>query len=123
MSQNHHDNKQDKEFYIATNNLLNFALPNRTFYSNMQPYSEFEYQRKLTGLYELLKNAKSDIYAFQEVWDEEALQDLAELLGFEPSQVLAPMASNDPSSALTSGKGAQDTPALGLISKFKVFNI
>lgn len=122
MSQNHHSNKQDKVFYIATNNLLNFALPNRTFYSNMEPYSEVEYQRKLTGLHELLKNAQSDIYAFQEIWDEQALQELAVRLGFDSSQVLAPMASNDPSSALTLGKGAEDTPALGLISKFKVLD-
>lgn len=122
MNQNHHANQADKIFYIATNNLLNFSLANRVYYENMQPYSEHQYQRKLTGLYELLKNAQSDIYAFQEVWDEEALQQLAVKLGFEPSQALAPMASNDPSSPLTSGKGAQNTPALGLISRFKVLD-
>ena len=127
MSQNNrfHKNKaqeMDKIFYIATSNLLNFALPNRSYYDNMQPYSDEQYNHKLTGLYELLKNAKSDIYAFQEVWDEKALQDLAVKLGFEPSQVLVPMASNDPTSTLTSGQGAQDTPALGIISKHKVLD-
>ncbi|WP_296406039.1 endonuclease/exonuclease/phosphatase family protein [Psychrobacter sp.] len=111
---------KDKTFHIATSNLLNFALPQRNYYPNSQPYSESEYQHKLTGLFGLLKNAKSDIYAFQEVWDEKALQDLAVMLGFEPSQVLAPMASNDPSSKLTLGQGAQNTPALGLITKHKI---
>ena len=120
MEQSNPASKKDKIFYIATSNLLNFALPNRSYYANMQPYTDHQYQKKLTGLYELLKNAKSDIYAFQEVWDEKALQDLAVKLGFEPSQVLAPVASNDPSSAITAGRGAQDTPALGIISKHKV---
>ncbi|PNK60007.1 endonuclease/exonuclease/phosphatase family protein [Psychrobacter sp. FDAARGOS_221] len=119
MSQRHHSN-QDKEFKIATSNLLNFALPHRTFYDNMDAYTDDQYQRKLNGLSELLRNAGSDIYALQEVWDEQALQDLAVKLGFERSQVLAPMASNDPSSQLTQGKGAQGTPALGIISKFEV---
>ena len=122
---NFHNNRPqevDKTFYIATSNLLNFALPHRDYYPNTQPYSNEEYQRKLTGLYDLLRNAKSDIYAFQEVWDEKALQDLAIKLGFEASQVLAPMASNDPTSTLTSGRGAQDTPALGILSKHKVLD-
>lgn len=118
----HQTQKVDKSFYIATSNLLNFALPNRTYYANMDAYSQSEYQRKLNGLHQLLRNAKADIYAFQEVWDEKALQDLAVKLGFEPSQVLAPMASNEPSSQLTTGKGAQDTPALGIISKFNVID-
>ena len=120
MEQSNPASKKDKIFYIATSNLLNFALPNRSYYANMQPYTDHQYQKKLTGLYELLKNAKADIYAFQEVWDEKALQDLAVKLGFEPSQVLAPVASNDPSNAITAGRGAQDTPALGIISKHKV---
>ncbi|SUD90359.1 endonuclease/exonuclease/phosphatase family protein [Psychrobacter phenylpyruvicus] len=112
--------QMDKIFYIATSNLLNLALPDRSYYANMHPYTNEEYNHKLTGLYELLKSAKSDIYAFQEVWDEKALQDLAVKLGFAPSQVLAPMASNDPASTLTLGQGAQDTPALAIMSKYKV---
>lgn len=110
----------DKKFYIATSNLLNLALPNRVFYKNMDVYTEPQYQHKVNGLSDLLKNARSDIYAFQEVWDEKALQDLAVKLGFEPSQALAPLASNDSTNLLTLGRGAQHTPALGLISRFKV---
>lgn len=113
---------EDKAFYIATSNLLNLALPNRQFYSNMTPYTDQVYQSKIQGLYELLKHAKADICAFQEVWDERALQDLGAKLGFEPNQVLAPMASNDPSSTLTHGKGAQDTPAQGIMTRFKVID-
>lgn len=117
---NQHNN--DKEFYIATNNLLNLALPNRIVYKNMDAYSEHGYQQKLAGLHELLKHAKADIYAFQEVWDEQALQDLAIKLGFDATHALAPMASNDPASQLTQGIGAQGTPAVGMVSRFKVID-
>lgn len=118
----HNKNNQDKTFYIATSNLLNLALPNRVVYNNMDPYTDEVYQKKLAGLQELLKHAKADVFAFQEVWDEKALQDLAGRLGFEHAQVLAPMASNDASSKWTAGKGAQGTPAVGIISKFKVID-
>ncbi|WP_019673948.1 endonuclease/exonuclease/phosphatase family protein [Psychrobacter lutiphocae] len=119
---NHHRSSQDKEFTVATSNLLNLALPGRLYYENMPAATEAEYQRKLAGLANLMTNANADIYAVQEVWDEQALQDLAIRLGFERSQVLAPQASNDSTSQLTLGKGAQGTPAVGILSKFKVLD-
>ena len=116
--QNRHRN--DKQFYIATANLLNLANPERIYYDNAPAYSHSEYERKLTGLERLLANAKADILAVQEVWDGAALTALAESLGFDAAHVTAPLASNEASSTYTHGQGAQNTPAVGIISRFDV---
>lgn len=115
--QNKHRNKQ---FYIATANLLNFANPERVYYDNAPVYSQSEYAHKLKGLSALLTNVKADILAVQEIWDMDALVALAASLGFDATQVTAPMASNDPKSQYTQGRGAQHTPAVGIISRFPV---
>ena len=115
--QNKHRNKQ---FYIATANLLNFANPERVYYDNAPVYSQSEYAHKLKGLSALLTNVNADILAVQEIWDTDALVALAASLGFDATQVTAPMASNDPKSQYTQGRGAQNTPAVGIISRFPV---
>ena len=117
-----HSNTQDKTFYIATTNVLNFALPERIFYPNAPAYTQQQYQKKLSGLADLLRYAPTDILAVQEVWDEDALVALGGQLGFEPSQVLAPLASNQADSSYTQGQGAQDTPAVGLLSRFEIID-
>ncbi|WP_319800162.1 endonuclease/exonuclease/phosphatase family protein [Psychrobacter sp. I-STPA6b] len=117
-----HHQQQDKTFYIATANLLNLALPNRSYYANAAPYTLSQYQHKRQGLTQLLSNARADVIATQEVWDEDCLIDLAQSLGFESYHVLAPLASNHINSDYTQGKGAQETPAVGLISRFEVLD-
>ncbi|MEN6670480.1 endonuclease/exonuclease/phosphatase family protein [Psychrobacter sp. B38] len=112
-------NGNQKHFYIATANLLNFANPNRIYYDNAPAYSNNEYEHKLHGITSLLSKAHADIIAVQEVWDSKALEALAVSLGFEPEHVLAPLASNDSASPYTQGQGAQDTPAVGIISRFE----
>ena len=112
-------NNSAKAFYIATANLLNFANPNRIYYDNAPAYNETEYQHKLSGISNLLSTTNADIIAVQEVWDSNALEDLAVSLGFKPEHVVAPLASNDVSSPYTQGKGAQKTPAVGIISRFE----
>ena len=107
-----------KQFYIATANLLNFANPDRLYYPNAPAYSEDEYSHKLRGITDLLSKAHADIIAVQEVWDSEALTALAVSLGFKPEHVVIPLASNDSESSYTQGRGAQDTPAVGIISRF-----
>ena len=107
-----------KQFYIATANLLNFANPNRIYYENAPAYDNKTYEHKLRGITELLTKAHADIIAVQEVWDSEALETLAVSLGFQPDQVIIPLASNDPNSHYTQGRGAQNTPAVGIISRF-----
>ncbi len=109
---------QQKQFYVATANLLNFANPNRIYYDNAPAYNQQQYQHKLQGITELLAKAHADIIAVQEVWDSDALQDLAGLLGFQSEHIFIPMASNDSTSPYTQGRGAQDTPAVGIISRF-----
>ena len=112
-------NETKKQFYIATANLLNFANPNRIYYDNAPMYDEKTYQHKLRGISDLLDKAHADIIAVQEVWDSDALVALATSLGFKPEHVVAPFASNDSTSPHTQGKGAQKTPAVGIITRFE----
>ncbi|KRG37134.1 endonuclease/exonuclease/phosphatase family protein [Psychrobacter sp. P11G3] len=116
MSNNTEGNKQ---FYIATANLLNFANPNRTYYENAPAYNDKTYEHKLRGLTDLLAKAHADIIAVQEVWDSDALEALAVSLGFKPEHAVIPLASNDSASIYTKGMGAQNTPAVGIISRFE----
>ena len=108
-----------KQFYIATANLLNFANPNRVYYENAPAYDKEAYDHKLRGMTTLLSKAHADIIAVQEVWDSEALEALAISLGFKAENVVIPLASNDSASPHTQGKGAQNTPAVGIISRFE----
>lgn len=108
-----------KPFYIATANLLNFANPNRMYYENTPAYDNKAYQHKLQGITDLLTKAHADIIAVQEVWDSTALEALATSLGFKAEHVVSPLASNDRSSRYTQGKGAQKTPAVGIITRFE----
>jgi endonuclease/exonuclease/phosphatase family metal-dependent hydrolase len=110
---------RQKQFYIATANLLNLANPNRIYYDNAPAYTDKEYQHKLRGISDLLAKAHADIIAVQEVWDSKALEALAVSLGFQPEHVVIPLASNDSASPYTQGKGAQHTPAVGIISRFE----
>lgn len=116
---NNAEDNSPKQFYIATANLLNFANPNRIYYENASAYSDNEYQHKLHGITDLLAKAHADIIAVQEVWDSQALEALAVGLGFKPEHVVIPLASNDKASRYTQGKGAQHTPAVGIITRFE----
>ena len=114
----HTGKSEQKQFYIATANLLNFANPNRTYYENAPAYDQKSYLDKLQGITELLTKAHADIIAVQEVWDSDALEALAVSLGFKAEHAIIPLASNNNSSEHTQGHGAQKTPAVGFISRF-----
>src|SRR5699024_1022124 len=116
---NNAEDNSPKQFYIATAKLLNFANPKRIYYENAPAYSDNEYQHKLRGITDLLAKAHADIIAVQEVWDSQALEALAVGLGFKPEHVVIPLASNDNASPYTQGKGAQHTPAVGIITRFE----
>lgn len=105
---------------IATGNLLNFALPNRLFYKGTTPYTPQQYQFKVDSLATIFKGLQADIIGCQEVWDEDALIELAARSGLQGYHVTAPLASNQPQSPYTQGKGATGTPAQGLISRFEI---
>ncbi|WP_201553967.1 endonuclease/exonuclease/phosphatase family protein [Psychrobacter sp. 72-O-c] len=115
----HTETNSHKQFYIATANLLNLANPNRIYYDNAPAYDNKSYDKKVQGITELLAKAHADIIAVQEVWDSQALEAVAVSLGFKPEHVVIPLASNDPNSSYTQGKGAQKTPAVGIISRFE----
>lgn len=107
------------QFYIATANLLNFASPNRIYYDNAPAYDTKNYNDKVRGISDLLSKTHADIFAVQEVWDSDALEEVAVSLGFRPEQVIIPLASNKSDSLHTKGLGAQKTPAVGFISRFE----
>ena len=67
------------QFIVATANLLNFALPNRMFYHNTEPYTPQQYQDKLAALVPLFARLQADVIGVQEVWDEQALIDAVNL--------------------------------------------
>ena len=113
------DRDHRQQFYIATANLLNFANPDRIYYDNAPAYTDADYQHKLQGISELLSKAHADIIAVQEVWDSDALEALAVSLGFKAEQAIIPLASNHHDSPYTKGQGAQNTPAVGIISRFE----
>lgn len=105
---------------IATGNLLNFALPNRLFYQGTDAYTPNQYQQKIEGLSNIFKGLQADIIGCQEVWDEDALIELAQHSGLQGYHVTAPLASNHAQSPYTQGQGASGTPAQGLISRFEI---
>jgi predicted extracellular nuclease len=111
------------QFIVATANLLNFALPNRMFYHNTEPYTPQQYQDKLAALAPLFARLQADVIGVQEVWDEQALIDLCAKAGMANYHVAVPLASNSPTSQLTQGHGAQGTPAVGLISRFEISKV
>lgn len=108
------------QFIVATANLLNFALPNRQFYPNTEPYSTQQYQQKLDALTPLIQRLQADIIGVQEVWDEQAVIELCQRAGLQGYHVAIPMASNQANSPITHGQGAKGTPAVGLVSRFDI---
>jgi len=54
---------------VATCNVLNLANPGRLFYENQDPYSQTEFERKITWLGERFRALNADVLAVQEVWD------------------------------------------------------
>ncbi|MFW2176419.1 MULTISPECIES: endonuclease/exonuclease/phosphatase family protein [unclassified Moraxella] len=109
-----------KPFIVATANLLNFALPNRTFYHNTPAYTEQQYHAKIEALAPLFQRLQSDVIGCQEVWDEQAMIELCHRAGMDDYYVAFPMASNQAQSPLTQGHGAIGTPSVGLVSRFEI---
>ena len=112
----------DYQFIVATANLLNFALPNRVFYKNTEPYSDRQYQQKIHALAPLFRQLQADIVGCQEVWDEQAVMALCQAAQMQDYHVAFPLASNEANSPLTHGQGATGTPAVGLISRFEIIS-
>lgn len=97
---------------VASANVLNLALPGRTFYANADPYTEAEYRRKAAWLGTMFERLEPDVLGVQEVWDEAALKAaLAESrLHHHRFSVHVPGAE----------AGAQGTPRVGLVTRLAV---
>ncbi|MFK7798064.1 MAG: endonuclease/exonuclease/phosphatase family protein [Aureispira sp.] len=66
--------QEKKMIRVASFNLLNLALPTTVFYGDRQ-YSEEQYEQKKTWIKQQLTKIDADIIGFQELFDEQALQD------------------------------------------------
>lgn len=107
---------------VVTANLQNLALPHRVYYENRKPYSDRQYAQKRDWLAGFLQELNADIVATQEVWDEQALRDLANHTDRGYTFVSALGAENQEDSASQSGYlgGAEGTPAMGLMTRLEV---
>ena len=100
---------------VATCNVLNLANPGRVFYDNQDPYSQTEFERKLTWLGDRFRMLNADVLAVQEVWDDAALKGALGRSGLRYDFVAVPGAEND----ATHG-GAKGTPRVGIATRLKV---
>ncbi|MBS1156757.1 MAG: endonuclease [Proteobacteria bacterium] len=98
---------------VATFNMLNLALPERSFYANQTPYTSQEYRRKIDWLGLQLARLNADLIAVQEVWDEAALQEAVANSHLHYSTVQAPGAE----------QGSTGTPRNGLITRLPLENL
>lgn len=100
---------------VATCNVLNLANPGRLFYENQDPYSQTEFERKITWLGERFRALNADVLAVQEVWDDAAFKGALGRSGMRYDFVAVPGAENNDMQ-----QGAQGTPRVGLATRLKV---
>ena len=100
---------------VATCNVLNLANPGRLFYENQDPYSQTEFERKITWLGERFRALNADVLAVQEVWDDAAFKGALGRGGLRYDFVAVPGAENNDTQ-----QGAQGTPRVGLATRLKV---
>lgn len=100
---------------VATCNVLNLANPGRLFYENQDPYSQAEFERKLTWLGDRFRMLNADVLAVQEVWDDAAFKGALARGGLRYDFVAVPGAENQGAQG-----GAQGTPRVGIATRLKV---
>ncbi len=97
-----------QEIRFATFNVCNLAPPGMTFYDNLPPYTQAEYETKINWIAHQLDQLDADVIGFQEVFSQAALHDVlartrqyrqAHHAGFDPDPAIAPLT---PSVALVS---------------------
>ena len=104
-------------FRVASFNVENLILPDVRYYDRLKDTRE-QYEAKVNWTASVLNRAKADIVGVQEVWFEEALQDVAKRCFAYAGgvQVVAPGATR----AENMNGAVAKRPRLGLISKFPV---
>jgi predicted extracellular nuclease len=103
---------------LASANVLNLALPRRTFYANQDPYTDAEYGRKIQWLGGRIKTLNADVLCVQEVWDEAAIKAAVHESGLRYTTVAVPGAENNEKQ-----NGASNTPRVGIISRLEVLEL
>jgi len=98
---------------LATANVLNLALPGRSFYANQDPFTEAEYERKTDWLGAMFSRLEPDVLGVQEVWDEPALKAAVARSGLRRCSVAVPGAE----------QGALGTPRVGLVTRLEVLQL
>jgi endonuclease/exonuclease/phosphatase family metal-dependent hydrolase len=94
---------------VGTFNVLNLARPGEVFYDDQRPYSTTEFDRKADWIAEQLRRMDADVVGFQEVFHEEALQEVCSRSGlFSGGTVVAP------------GADGANGPRLGLATRLPV---
>ena len=69
-------------FSVSTFNLCNLQCPNQTMFGEFA-WTPSQYQRKVGWTAEQLKAQPATLMAFQEVWREQALQDVLNTAGLQ----------------------------------------
>jgi predicted extracellular nuclease len=89
-------------FKVGTFNVYNLSLANVPFYN--KKYSEAVYAKKIRWIGHQLDFMKADVVGFQEVWQQQALQDAIDQSEFlkDAKIVIAKEQSNTPSVAIAS---------------------
>lgn len=103
---------------VATCNVLNLANPGRVFYDNQDPYTQTEFDRKLTWLGDRFRMLNADVLAVQEVWDDAAFKGAIGRSGLRYDFIAVPGAENG--GPPPGGAGAQGTPRVGIATRLKV---
>jgi endonuclease/exonuclease/phosphatase family metal-dependent hydrolase len=103
---------------VATCNVLNLAQAGRSFYEGQDPYTNTEFERKVSWLGERFRALNADVLAVQEVWDEVALRAAVARSGLQYGFVSVPGAENGPGQM-----GAQGTPRVGIVTRLKVESV
>ena len=65
-----------KKISLSTFNLYNLQLPGKPLYKSTKPWTNAQYQKKLTWASRQIKELDSDVWGFQELWAEKALEDI-----------------------------------------------
>jgi hypothetical protein len=95
---------------IGTFNVLNLALPAVPYYDDDPPYSEAEFEQKVSWIGRQLDQMDADLVGFQEVFHEEALREAC----------LRSSAFDDTSTIVAPGADGVSGPRLGLATRLAV---
>jgi len=100
--------REQREFKVATFNVLNLALAGEKYYN--RKYPQDQYERKVQWLAGQLNRMEADIIGFQEVFHVAALQEVVEATGrYDGANVV-----------VGERKGA--SPAVALVSRFPILD-